>query len=123
MMKQRVSKLNSYFEEQIALCEQRGKGLMADDRRDEATFEKVRANVYDIFRTILSVAVKTCKEDPEAVRQFFLRRIEQIPSNWTVSYQQAKQHGDTIKMQIEQIKLDTIDEIKKSFAQIWEEEA
>lgn len=123
MMEQKVSKLNSYFEEQIVLCGQRGKELLADDRRDEANFEKVRGNVYDIFRTILLVAVKTCKGDPEATRQFFVRKTEQIPSNWAAAYQQVKQHGDAVKMQIEQIKLDTIDEIKKTFAQIWEEEA
>ena len=51
MIEQKVSMLNSYFEGQIALCGQRNKELLADERMDEATFEKVKANVYDIFRT------------------------------------------------------------------------
>ena len=63
MIEQKVSKLNDYFEVQIALCGQRNKELLADERMDEATFEMVKANVYDIFRAILSVAVKTCKGD------------------------------------------------------------
>ncbi len=120
MIEEKVSKLNRYFEERVAMCGQRNKDLLADERADEATFEKVRANVYDIFRTILSVAAKTSKGDPEAVRRFFVRKIEQIPSSWVTAYEKAKQHNDAVKMRLEQIKLDTIGEIKENFAKIWE---
>ncbi len=120
MIEQKVSRLNSYFDEKITICGQRNKELLADERIDEATFEKVKANVYDIFRTILSVAGKTCKGDPEAIRRFYMQKTEQIPSNWVAAYDKAKQHNDAVKMQIEQIKLDTIGEIKDSFAEIWE---
>ncbi len=119
MIEQKVSKLNSYFEEKIAVCDQRNGELRTDDRTDEALFEKIKANVYDIFRTVLSVAVKTCG-DEEAVRSFFVRRTETIPSGWVESYEKAKRHGDFVKMQIEQIKLDTIGEIKEQFAKVWE---
>ena len=122
MIEQKISKLNSYFDKQISLCEQCSKKLLADDRKDEAVFEKVKANVYDIFRTIFSVAVKTDKGDSEAVRRFFILKIQQIPSNWATAYNQAKKHDDADKMQIEQIKLDTVSEIKEIFTAIWEEE-
>lgn len=120
MIEQKVSKLNSYFDEQIAMCGQRNKELLDDERTDEAAFEKVRANVYDIFRTILSVAVKTSKGDPDAVRRFFVRKTEQIPSSWATAYDKAAKHDDAVKMRLEQIKLDTIGEIRESFAKIWE---
>lgn len=120
MIEQKVSKLNRYFEEQIAMCNQRNKKLLDDERTDEATFEKVKANVYDIFRTIFSVAVKTSKGEPDAVRRFFVQKIEQIPSSWVTAYDKAKQHNDTVKMCLEQIKLDTIGEIKENFAKTWE---
>lgn len=120
MTEQRTEKLNRYFDGEISVCEQRNKQLLADDRRDEAAFEKVKANVYAIFRTILSVAVKTGKGDSEAVRHFFLLKIQQIPSNWAASYEQAKLHDDMVKMQIEQIKLDTINNIKEMFTVIWD---
>lgn len=123
MIEQNVSKLNCYFEEQIAMCGQRTEELLADARTDEANFEKIKANVYDIFRTILSVAVKSSKGDPVTVRRFFLQKTEQIPSNWMAAFEAAKQHNDVIKMQIEQIKLDTIHEIEETFANIWEGEA
>ena len=120
MMEQKVSKLNHYFEEQIAMCGRRNKELLIDERTDEADFEKVKANVYDIFRTILSVAVKTGKGDSNAVRRFFVQKSEQIPSSWETAYDNAKQHNDAVKMRLEQIKLDTINEIKENFAKIWE---
>lgn len=121
MMEQKISKLNLYFEEQIALCQQCSRSLMDDDRADEAVLEKIRANVYDIFRTILAVAVKNGGGDAETVRKFFLQRAEGIPANWAASYEKARQQDDGVRMRIEQIKLDTIDEIKAAFARVWEE--
>ncbi len=120
MIEQKVFKLNSYFEEQIAMRGQRNKELLADEHTDEATFEKVKANVYDIFRTILSAAVKTGKGDPDAVRRFFVQKTEQIPSSWETAYNKAKENNDAVKMCLEQIKLNTIGEIKVNFAKIWE---
>ena len=122
MIDQKVSKLNTYFDRQISLCQQRNKALLADDRMDEADFEKIRANVYDIFRTILSVAAQSAKNEPEKIRQIFALKTEQIPSNWSMAYEKAKQHDDAVKMKIEQIKLDTIREIKETFIRIWEGE-
>lgn len=122
MIGQKVSKLNSYFDKQISFCEECNKKMLAEDRTDEAAFEKVKSNVYDIFRTIFSVAVETGKGDSEAVKRFFILKSEQIPSNWTAAYNKAKQHNDTVKMRIEQIKLDTVGEIREMFATIWEGE-
>lgn len=113
-------KLTSWFDEQIMVCKQRSELLAADDRTDEGNMEKIRANVYEIFKTILSVAEKTCGKDDSAMKHFFLQKAEQIPVNWAAAYEKAKQHGDVEKMHIESIKLDTIREIKDMFLQIWE---
>lgn len=120
-MEQKISALNGYFEEQISQCGQRSRELLADGRADEATFEKVRGNMFDIFRTVLSVAVEQSKGDTDAVRSFFALRLEQIPASWATSYDKAKEHNDTEKMRVEQIKLNAIAEIKATFARIWEE--
>ena len=114
MIEQKASRLNDYFDAQISLCEQRGKKLLADDRTDEANFEKVKANIY--------AGIKSCKDDSEAVKRFFMLKIQQIPTSWTEAYNKAKQHNDGVKMRIEQIKLDTAGEIRETFAEIWEEE-
>ena len=120
-MNKKQQEFELYLDEKIAACKQRSKRLTADDRTDEGNFEKVRANVYEIFKTILSVAEKVCKEDELAKKRFFLQKIEQIPTSWTISYEKAKQHKDVEKMHIESIKLDTIQEIKDKCMQIWEE--
>lgn len=120
MMELKLSKMNHFFNEKICICEQRKKDLQADDRMDEAVFEKVKLNVYDIFRTILSVSIKSCENNPEKVEHFFMLKTEQIPVNWITAYEKAEQNHDIIKMQIEKIKLDTIGEIKEKFRSIWE---
>lgn len=99
---------------------QRGQALLADDRADEASFERVRANVYDIFRTVLSAAAKTCGNDEDAVRSFFLRRLAAIPSGWAEACEKARQHGDPVRVQIETIKLGAVGEINNRFAAVWE---
>ena len=120
-MNAKIEKLNRYFEACIEKCNVDGQRLMADERMDEANFEKVKANVYDIFRTMLAVGQKMGKEDPDEVKAFFLGKLAQIPSNWALSYDQARAHGDVVKMHIEQIKLDTVGEIRAQFEKIWEE--
>lgn len=119
-MNEKQSQFQHFFEEQIALCAQRGGQLLADGREDEATFEKIKGNIYDIFRTILALAVKTCADDAEAVGEFFRLRIEQIPSSWELAYEKAKEHNDVSKMHLEQTKLDAVQQIKEEFARIWE---
>lgn len=120
-MEQKISALNSYFEEQISQCGKRSRELLADGCADEAAFEKVRGNMFDIFRTVLSVAAEQSKGDTDAVQSFFALRLEQIPASWATSYDKAKEHNDTEKMRVEQIKLSAIEEIKATFARIWEE--
>lgn len=120
-MDEQQQKFESYLDEQIAVCKQRSKLFAEDGRMDEGNFEKVRANVYEIFKTILSVAERVCGKDDLAKKRFFLQKAEQIPMSWTTSYEKVKQNGDAEKTHIESIKLDTIREIKDMCMQIWEE--
>lgn len=120
-MNERQQKFELYLDEQIAACKQRSKQLTADERMDESNFEKVRANVYEIFKTILSAAESVCGKDDLAKKRFFLQKVEQLPASWMTSYETAKQHGDVKKMHIESIKLDTVQKIKDMYTQIWEE--
>lgn len=120
MIEQKVNKMNGWFEEKIALCNRRNRELNKDERADEAIFEKVRANIYDVFRTVLSVAVKTGNGNADAVKSFFVQRAEQIPAGWAAALEKAREHHDTVRVQTEQIKLDAVHEIREEFAKIWE---
>lgn len=113
----RTNAMNEYFAQQIAACNARQAALFTDGRADEAAFEKIRANVFDIFRTILSVAQKTAG-DPKG---FFLKKLDEIPANWASAREKALAHGDENAAHIETIKLETKDTIRAEFLRIWEE--
>lgn len=118
-METKLTAMDRWLEERIALCGQRRQALLADDRADEATFEKIRANVYDIFRAVLSVAARTCGEK-DAAGRFFRQRMESIPSGWAASWEKARQHDDAVRLRQEQVKLDTVGEIRRHFEEVWE---
>ncbi len=118
-MNEKQSRMTQWLDSKISVHEQKRLSLLDDDRGDEAAFEKIYGNVYDIFRTILSVAEKSCAGEEEAMYPFFMKRLEQIPASWNTSFLQAQAHGDADKMHIEQIKLDAVAEVKAMFQSIW----
>ena len=97
------------------------KRLQNENCNDEANFEKIKANVYDIFKTILSAAMKQHGDDSSKVQDFFMKKLEQISSEWAASYEKAEQNDDTRKMCIEKIKMSTAQDVKENILQIWEE--
>ena len=120
-MEQKITKMNNWFEEKIAACGRCNAELQADDRTDEAIFEKVKANIYDAMRTWLTVAVRVIgKGDEKAVKDFFIARVEQIPASWAAAYEKAKEHNDIARMQTEQVKLNVVREVRAEFDKIWE---
>lgn len=119
MMKERLDGMNAFFAGRISDCRRRESVLMSDDRQDEAVFEKIRANVYDIFRTVLSAAGKKFAAEPEKAAEFFLMKLEQIPSGWAEALKLAQQHEDAAGAETERIKLSTAEDIRQSFQVIW----
>lgn len=119
-MKQKLEAMNDYFSRQIEGCGQREQALRADERKDEAVFERIRANVYDIFRTTLSAAARARGEDAQGVQAFFQQRMKAIPAAWETARQEAERYGDDNRALLECIKLETAKEIETQFAQTWE---
>lgn len=120
IMNEKEEEFTAWLGSQIAACEKRREKLLADDRSDESDFEKIKANIYDIFRTVFTAALKTNNNDADAAKRFFLLKTEEIPANWRAAYDRAKQHDDAHKMQTESIKLETAQKIKTAFERIWE---
>lgn len=50
-MKDKINELNRYFDENISECNHRYAELQADDRKDDAVFEKIRANGFRHIQT------------------------------------------------------------------------
>lgn len=102
-----MESLHNYLTAQIDRCQTHCAKLRSDNRADEAVFEKIRGNVFDIFRSVLTAAEK--QSEPES---FFRERLEQIPAQWEHALTLAKEHGDDEKAHIESIKLSAVREIR-----------
>ena len=116
------NQITTYFEEKIAACQAAVAALTADNRADEAIFEKIRMNVFDIFRTVYNAGAKASGGDEEKRLNFLRERLKEIPSNWEASYENALRHGDSERIHIERLKLDTVAQIKQKVLE-WREEA
>ena len=92
--------------------------LRREERGDEAVFEKVRANVFDIFRTV-AVAAEKQHAHPAEARAFFLRKLREIPAVWRQSAEAAGQHGDEGKKHLEAVKLAAAGEIGTWLLKNW----
>ena len=114
--------ITDFFEQKISACNQERNRLQTEGYTDEANFEKIKANVYDIFKTVLSAARKQYGDEQTKIQDFFEQKLEQIPSNWRASYEKAKEFDDIETMHIESIKLDVVRDIKENILQIGREE-
>lgn len=121
MIEEKIAVFTRYFTDQIAQCNAHEEELRKDDRKDEAIFQKVKANVFDIFRTVFAVAVQNCPANPDEIRRFFMLRMDQIPGSWESALNHAREHQEIEKALIEEIKLDTVAQIRKEFSRIWED--
>ena len=115
------NQITTYFEEKIAACRAAVAALNADNRADEAIFEKISMNVYGIFQSVYNAGEQVCGGN-QAKRLDFLRvRLERILSEWEAACENAMLHGDSEKMHIERLKLDAVSEIKQKILE-WREE-
>lgn len=115
MTEEHIARMECYFARQMDACTRQQQRMERELREDEAVFERIRANVYGIFRTVLSVAAKR-----DGGEDFFRQRLTQIPESWQAAYAQARQHGDAVQMRLEQLKLDTAEEIRAAFDRLEE---
>lgn len=98
-----MDSLHAFLTEQAALCRAQAAALTADQRGDEAIFEKIRCNVFEIFASVL----KAAGQQPEPMA-FFRRQLDTIPANWEAAYQKAKAHGDDGRAHTELVKLEAV---------------
>lgn len=115
------NQINTYFEGRIAACQAAVVALHADNRPDEAVFEKIRMNVYDIFHTVYTAGGKVSGGDAVKHLDFLRKRLEEISGSWQTALEAAQSHGNSEKAHIEQIKLDAVAEIRQKLLD-WSEE-
>lgn len=112
-----MEELISFLESRIEDAEQSASQLRADDRNDEATLEKIRANIYGIFIPVIN-AGKKATSTPEELRAFVERNLERIPASWAVARSKAEAAGDTVRMVQEDVKLAAVQEVREAYARL-----
>lgn len=114
-------RITVYFEKRIADCQAAMTALNADNRTDEAVFEKIRMNVFTIFQQVYAASAQASGSDAKKRLDFLNKRLHDIPSAWETSLGAAQRHLDVQKAHIEQIKLAAATEILQQVTE-WSEE-
>ena len=92
--------------------------LIEDDRRDEADFEKIRGNIFQIIKTIVKASERISENEDEQI-QFVDSRLTLFTETWKESMTKATEHNDERRILQEQVKLEALNEIRSAFERIW----
>jgi len=111
------NQINPYFEERIAACKDAAAALNADNRSDEAVFEKIRMNVFSIFHSVYAAGEKVSGGDEGKQLEFLRDRLQRIPSGWETALDVALSHGNSEQAHIERIKLEAVAELRQKLAE------
>ncbi len=119
-MNQKSEQFLTYLKEQQEQTNVQALALIQEERSDEASFLKAKANIYDIFATLFSVSEKQSAGDEEMLKEEFLKKAENVPQNWMKSLKLAKAHNDAAKIVMEETKLEAAEDIMKKYRELWE---
>lgn len=123
-----IDKYLAYINERIAEHKRNSEAYKADDRKDEANLEMIKANICEVFRTLFITDTKQLeKKDLSEYKDInlfadYLTRFNTIPANWKTSLEKAKAHGDVTKQVIEETKLEVAKELKEKLNSIFNAE-
>ncbi len=120
MMENKNTEFLKYLDISIKASQDMTQELIKDNRKDEADHEKVKTNVYQIFKTVFQVITKQKALELDDIKKLFLEKLETIPANWKTSLESGKKFQDYEKILIEEIKLQTLEEIRNTFLTLWE---
>lgn len=103
----------TYIDQSVKALVQEEKSLAASDRKDESNLVKIRINVYGICKSMYGVFCS--RGENSRWRADFLQKLENMEQSWRSSYEKAKEHDDVKKAVIEEMKLQTLEEVKIKF--------
>lgn len=125
-MDRKQEEFSCYLQTKIAECKKAEEELKADERLDEAVFQKVRQNVYEIFSVVYQGTKK--RIDPKGLLpndeledkmvDDFKKKLENIPKGWKESLSKAREFQDEEKIYIEELKLSVLKEIEEMFEHV-----
>ena len=92
--------------------------LNEDHRRDEADFEKIRGNIFQVIKTMVQASERISDNEDEQI-QFVDSKLTMFTETWKESMAKATEHNDERRILQEQVKLEAMDEIRSTFERIW----
>ena len=120
MESERIETFINYLDQRTSSIQEDVLRLIADDRRDEANFEKIRANIFQIVKTMLQASARISQEESERIG-FLEAKLALFQETWEGYLRKAKEHGDDLKIVQEQTRLEALAEIRDTFQKIWGE--
>lgn len=118
MESERIETFINYLDQRTSSIQEDVLRLIADDRRDEANFEKIRANIFQIVKTMLQASARISQEESERVG-FLETKLALFQETWEEYLRKAKEHGDDLKIVQEQTRLEALAEIQDTFQKTW----
>ena len=108
----------TYLDERTRAVQENINRLTKDQRKDEADFEKIRANIFQMFKTIFQASARISTAEEDQIR-FFDNRMTIIAETWKAALAKATEHRDERRILQEQVKLEVVDEIRSFFDKTW----
>lgn len=108
----------TYLDERTRAVQENINRLTKDQRKDEADFEKIRANIFQMFKTIFQASARISTAEEDQIR-FFDNRMTTIAETWKAALAKATEHRDERRILQEQVKLEVVDEIRSFFDKTW----
>lgn len=112
------------------ICKESMEKCISSECKDEANLEKIKLNIYNIFYSMFDISYKKVyggKSQPNEdsynkLLEVYMEFFNKIPLNWKENYRKAKEYGLITECIIEEIKLNTADEIKDMFIRHYNEQ-
>lgn len=127
-MKEIEEKYLSYIDGKITEHTGISEKYKEDDRKDESNLEKIKANIYEVFKILFLSDIKQLEgkvlgeaKNDQNLYGGFLMRFDTIPTNWRISLDKAVEHGDTTQQIVEETKLAVAEELKDKFMMMLED--
>lgn len=108
-----------YFDRRTSEVNDRSMRLIEDNRRDEGDFEKIRANIFQIIKTIVQTSERISGEENAQI-QFVDSKLTSFEETWRGALEKAVEHHDEKRVLQEQVKLEALGEIRDTFKRVWE---
>lgn len=106
---QRISEVNSHILQ-----------LTEDNRKDEADFEKIRSNIFQVLKTIFLASARISQQETEQMK-YLERNLTGMTETWQKALDNAQQHNDEKRVLQEQTKLEVMNEVRNALEQLMEE--